>query len=61
KAKLRPDAWEPIYAIANTPAFPPRALYAIAHAFSAGSPVALLGRAVVRGARQEARWLLSRR
>lgn len=60
KAKLRPDAWEPVYAIANTPTFTPRALYAIAHAFSGGSPVPLVGRALARGAAQEARWLLSR-
>ena len=60
KAKLRPDGWEPIYAIASTPRFSPRALYAIATAFSAGSPLTLLGRALTRAARQEAAWLFSR-
>jgi phosphatidylglycerol lysyltransferase len=61
KAKLRPDHWEPVYAIVSTRTFSPRALYAIASAFSAGSPVALLGSAVARAARQEARWLVARR
>ncbi len=57
KAKLDPHAWEPVFAIANSPRFPPRALYAIAAAFSAGSPVALIARALARAARQEVRWL----
>ncbi|HEU4883950.1 MAG TPA: DUF2156 domain-containing protein [Longimicrobium sp.] len=60
KAKLRPDGWEPIYAIGNTPRFSPRVLYAIATAFSAGSPLTLIGRALTRAARQEAAWLVTR-
>lgn len=53
KAKFNPESWEPIYAIADSPSFPPRALYAIAGAFSGGAPVALVLKAVLRAARQE--------
>lgn len=56
KAKLRPAAWEPIYAIAREPRFSARTLWAIAAAFGGGSPVSLLGRALVRAAGQELRW-----
>ncbi len=58
KAKLDPHAWEPIYAISAEPRFSPSTLYAIAAAFSAGSPVVLMGRALVRAAREEARRLV---
>jgi phosphatidylglycerol lysyltransferase len=60
KAKFAPDAWEEIVALADTPRFSPRALWAIAAAFAQGSPVALVARAVTRAARQEARWLRRR-
>jgi phosphatidylglycerol lysyltransferase len=53
KAKFRPDSWEPVYAIVNAPSVPPRVLYAIAAAFSAGSPITLLIRGLGRAARQE--------
>ena len=53
KAKFNPDSWEPIYAIAEGTRFPPRALYAIAGAFSGGAPVTLVMRALGRAARQE--------
>jgi len=61
KAKLQPHAWEPIYAIARERRFSPGTLYAIAAAFSGGSPVALGARAVARAARQELRWAVQRR
>jgi phosphatidylglycerol lysyltransferase len=48
KARLRPMRWDPVYAIAAEPAFPPRMLYAIAGAFSGGSPVVMLARALGR-------------
>jgi phosphatidylglycerol lysyltransferase len=57
KAKFEPDAWEEIVALADAPRFPPRALWAIAGAFSAGSPVVLVARAVGRAVSQETRWL----
>jgi hypothetical protein len=40
--------------------FPPRALWAIAGAFGARSPVALVTHAVARAAAQEAHWLTAR-
>ena len=61
KAKLLPQRWEPIYAISREPEFSPRTLYAIAAAFSGGSPVALIARAVGRAAMQEARWVRGHR
>jgi phosphatidylglycerol lysyltransferase len=57
KAKFNPEGWEPIYAIADSPSFPPGALYAIAGAFSGGAPVALVVKAFARAARQEIRAL----
>jgi phosphatidylglycerol lysyltransferase len=56
KAKFQPDAWEEILALAEGASFPPRVLWAIAAAFSRGSPLALMARAVGRAARQEGRW-----
>jgi phosphatidylglycerol lysyltransferase len=60
KAKFAPDEWEEIVALADTPHFTPRALWAIAAAFAQGSPIALVARAVTRAARQELRWLRRR-
>nr|MDQ3388310.1 DUF2156 domain-containing protein [Gemmatimonadota bacterium] len=60
KAKLDPDHWEPVFAISASPRFTPRTLYAIAAAFSAGSPATLVVRALARAARQEAAWLRKR-
>lgn len=57
KAKFEPHAWEEIVAISYGRRFPPRSLYAIAAAFGGRSPVALVGSAVWRAARQEVRWL----
>jgi phosphatidylglycerol lysyltransferase len=53
KAKFNPQLWEPIYAIADADRFPPRALYAIAGAFSGGNPVALIAKASLRAGKQE--------
>jgi phosphatidylglycerol lysyltransferase len=39
KTKLRPQSWEPIYAISQESSFSPRTLYAIAGAFTAQSPM----------------------
>jgi phosphatidylglycerol lysyltransferase len=61
KAKFTPDEWEDIVALADAPRFPPRALWAIASAFSQGSPVALVARALARAGLQEMRWLVRRR
>ena len=59
KTKFRPEHWEEIVAIADSPHFPPRALWAIAAAFAQGSPAGLIGRALFRAARQEGRWMRS--
>ena len=55
KAKLQPESWEPIFAISVDRRFSIRTLYAIAAAFSAGSPVLLVARAVLGAVAQEAR------
>ncbi len=60
KAKFRPDCWEPVYAISSEPSFSPRSLYAIAAAFSNGSPILLLLRAIRRALRTELQWLRAR-
>ncbi len=56
KAKFEPEEWEEIVALADAKRFPPRALWAIAAAFSAGNPLLLVVRALWRAARQESRW-----
>ncbi len=48
KAKFEPDVWEEIVAIADAPRFPPSALWAIAAAFSRGSPISLVLRAAAK-------------
>ncbi|HEV7837569.1 MAG TPA: phosphatidylglycerol lysyltransferase domain-containing protein, partial [Gemmatimonadaceae bacterium] len=53
KAKFNPETWEPIFAIADSENFPPRALYAIAGAFSGGNPVALVAKALLRAGKEE--------
>lgn len=57
KAKFRPDEWEPVYAIENSPGFTPRALYAIAGAFASRSPLSLIAEAMIKAAGQEVKWL----
>ncbi|HST07694.1 MAG TPA: DUF2156 domain-containing protein [Gemmatimonadaceae bacterium] len=54
KAKFNPQIWEPIYALADSPRFSPRDLYAIAGAFSGGAPIRLVLVALLRAARSEA-------
>lgn len=53
KARLRPDRWDPVYAIVDRPSFTPRALWAIAGAFSGGSPLRTLAGGLARAARWE--------
>ena len=60
KAKFQPEQWEPVYAIVNEPHFSPGALYAIAAAFSDGSPISTIARALWRAARTELGWLRRR-
>lgn len=58
KAKFTPERWEAIYAIGDERRALPRTLLAIAAAFSGGSPVAFVARAVLGAARMEAVWAL---
>jgi phosphatidylglycerol lysyltransferase len=60
KTKFQPENWEPVYAIANERTFSPLMLYAVAAAFSQGSPVALLLRALVKASGTEFRWLFEK-
>jgi phosphatidylglycerol lysyltransferase len=48
KAKFEPESWEEIVALSDSPRFPVRSIWAIAAAFSRGSPVALVARAAGR-------------
>jgi phosphatidylglycerol lysyltransferase len=57
KAKFNPQSWEPIFAIGEGKSFSPRDLYAIAGAFSGGTPLRLIGRALAKAAGQEIRSL----
>lgn len=60
KAKLMPEAWEPIWAITGGHRISPRTLYAIAGAFGR-TPLPLLAlRALLRAARREFLWLRKR-
>jgi phosphatidylglycerol lysyltransferase len=60
KAKFQPERWEPVYAIVDEPRFSPGALYAIAAAFSDGSPLWTVARALWRAAGTELSWLRRR-
>lgn len=60
KAKFRPHHWDAVYAISNERAFSVRSLYAVAAAFSDGSPVGLVARAVGKAAKQELAWAWER-
>ncbi|HET7563712.1 MAG TPA: DUF2156 domain-containing protein [Gemmatimonadaceae bacterium] len=60
KAKFQPDEWEDILAIYSEPGFSPRALYAIAAAFSDRSPPSMLVRALWKAVRQEGQWVAER-
>lgn len=60
KAKLRPERWEPVFAVVNESRLRPRTLYAIAGAFSGNTPFRLFGHAVVKAGMTELRWLKGR-
>lgn len=60
KAKLRPDHWEPVYAVVNRNKVKPRDLYAIAAAFSGNAPFSLVAGAIKKAARTEVSWLKSK-
>jgi phosphatidylglycerol lysyltransferase len=60
KAKFLPHAWEPIYAISNEPRFSFFTLYAIAAAFTGGSPLYAVAKGFGKAVRQEVGWLRGR-
>jgi phosphatidylglycerol lysyltransferase len=61
KSKFDPIEWEPIFAITNEERFSPRALYAIAAAFSdKSSPVSQISRGLFRAVKQEMRLAASK-
>lgn len=57
KSKFRPQDWEPIYVISKEDRFSFGTLYAIAAAFSDGSPVWAVLRGLGRAIRQEILWI----
>ncbi len=54
KAKLRPDGWEPLYAITDRGRFSPEVLLAIGGAFTRGRPFATTARALAWAVAEEA-------
>jgi len=57
KAKLQPDVWEPVFAVANEPNVSPRSLYAIVSAFSGNAPIRMAAGALSKAISTEVRWL----
>ena len=60
KAKLKPERWEPVFAIADQPEFSFQMLHAIASAFSGNRPLKLFFGGLQRGAMTELEWLRRR-
>ncbi|HEX8639364.1 MAG TPA: DUF2156 domain-containing protein [Pyrinomonadaceae bacterium] len=57
KAKLRPEKWEPVFAISNEPHLSPKTLYAVAAAFSENAPFRLIFGGLGRALKTETKWL----
>jgi|KBSSwiStaDraftv2_1062776.scaffolds.fasta_scaffold24940_5 phosphatidylglycerol lysyltransferase len=60
KAKLRPERWEPVFAVSNEPRVSFRTLYAIAGAFSGNATARMVVRGVGKAAATELRWIKRR-
>jgi phosphatidylglycerol lysyltransferase len=58
KAKFRPHAWEPIYAISNERRFSVGTFYAVVAAFTKSPPILALLIGFWKAMRQEIRWAL---
>ncbi len=56
KAKLQPENWEPVFAIANEKKFSPKTLYAIAAAFSGNAPFRLFFGGLLKAVATEIKW-----
>lgn len=57
KAKLQPEAWEPVFAVSNEPSLKPGTLYAILVAFSGNAPFKLVFGGLWRALVTEIKWL----
>lgn len=55
KAKFRPQAWEPVFAVAVEPRIRPATLYAVMGVFTGRSPLEAVGRAAADGLMSEIR------
>lgn len=60
KSKLRPERWEPVFAISNEPEFSGSTLYSIGLAFTENAPFRVIANGLVRAVTTEARWLKQR-
>jgi lysylphosphatidylglycerol synthetase-like protein (DUF2156 family) len=60
KAKLRPERWEPVFAIVNEPRVRLRILRSIAGAFSGNATTKMIANGVGRAAMSEMRWILQK-
>jgi phosphatidylglycerol lysyltransferase len=60
KAKLRPDQWEPVFAVSNEARVSFKTLYAIASAFSGNEPIKMFTGGFFRAAATEISWLKHR-
>ena len=61
KAKLRPERWEPVFAISNEPRVSFKTLLAIAGAFSGNATARMIVGGLGRAALTEFRWLTGRK
>lgn len=60
KSKFRPQQWETVYAVSREPQLSPRTYYAIASAFSQGSPMLAVARGLGKAIHQEVAWLANK-
>lgn len=60
KAKLKPNEWEPVFAIANEPNVSFRTIYAIGAAFTANAPLRTALSGIGRAAMTEFHWMTKR-
>jgi len=57
KAKLRPEKWEPVFAVSNEPQVSFRTLYAIASAFSGNAPFRMVSGGLARAVLTEIKYV----
>jgi phosphatidylglycerol lysyltransferase len=58
KSKFRPERWDPVFAIVNERHVSPLTLYAVAAAFSEGSPVVTIARGIAKALKTEVGWAI---